>query len=661
MENIKKRHTAECIWRENPCDESFELLPTDSNVLKQELIENMTSWTGTDKDGFYVIPKLDPKSKQVLMKCIEPMHTVFSKQKGSASWTEYSHCCTLMLLSGSGWHLTTNQSLHFVQCQYCNKCVSLQSYESKKMMNILPENIHNVSYSTTNNSFLRAINEDDEVEVDDDGKEMELDSIGFNIGNLRRNRTDKMEADGDEEESDGPELDISSILSRELPLNDTDSVMHRLSKLGLRINNTVRRSLSCQIYETRTLQKQAHFSSAESVCSSGGGSPSSSTMTMSPSPPPIFGLTPIRSTFGGGHRASFGMASMGTSALNWPKMSVFNSTATSIVNSNGNSNTNSNVNSNVNSNTNSMTNSAVKSIGKKKKKKKKRKRSRMEMEQLDQVKEEETEIDALTNSASKDPKGAWSWPTDETPSRKKMKIESKHDTKSGTKSDVESNIKSDTKSDGKLQQKEDSKPQSQSNRKRKRRSRKRKSTELESDLFMNPIAEETAVPTKRRKIGNDSNSNSSSTSSVSSSVSTTLSISPSKSNSLDISSKSITGTPVRNKRKSRKRAFNEVFKDSIDEGGDGDSVQEQKDTVPSLVKPARKKKRARLERLDTPNVGAQMYFDPIKMHNAHCPFVKQFQYQKEKVAGYVYALRLMPKDVMYIKQIVEQQKEKENP
>merc|ERR1719242_1237194 len=115
------------------------------------------------------------------------------------------------------------------------------------------------------------------------------------------------------------------------------------------------------------------------------------------------------------------------------------------------------------------------------------------------------------------------------------------------------------------------------------------------------------------------------------------------------------GTPGGKKRKSRKRRFNDVFNHSIDEvidedDEDDDIVHEQKDAVPSLLKPIRSRKKMRL---DTPTVGTQLYFDPIKSHNAHCPFVRMHQSQKETVPGYVYALRLMPQDVMYIKQIVE--------
>merc|ERR1712083_913638 len=139
------------------------------------------------------------------------------------------------------------------------------------------------------------------------------------------------------------------------------------------------------------------------------------------------------------------------------------------------------------------------------------------------------------------------------------------------------------------------------------------------------------------------------------------------------------GTPNVNKRKSRKRAFGHAFGHSIDEGRecgiealdtkedeedeDDDLQREQKDTITSLLKPIRPKKRAKVQQkkhVDTPDVGAKLYFDPIHLHNGHCPFVRQHLYGKESVAGYVYALRLLPKDVMYIKQIVENHKKEGN-
>merc|ERR1712173_381084 len=131
-----------------------------------------------------------------------------------------------------------------------------------------------------------------------------------------------------------------------------------------------------------------------------------------------------------------------------------------------------------------------------------------------------------------------------------------------------------------------------------------------------------------------------------------------------------------NARRSRKRTFGDVFGHSIDEmvaeeaKGDSDGEDEdddlahlehleKRDAITSLVKPARKRKKAKLERMDTPAVGNQLYFDPIRSHNAHCPFVRLHQYQREELKGFVYALRLLPRDVMYIKGILERNKAKE--
>jgi len=214
----------------------------------------------------------------------------------------------------------------------------------------------------------------------------------------------------------------------------------------------------------------------------------------------------------------------------------------------------------------------------------------------------------------------------------------------------------------------------------KKKNRKRKSM----DSGPLPIAEEADHPTiKRRKIDQ------------SSSVSTTVSMSPSPGAVPPGSASTVREGIVRDapipskaatKRKSRKRGFKEVFLCNIDEdaeegghrgnggrdrkedgprdgGGDDDDDEdddlkhEGKDSVPSMVKAVRPKKRVRL---DTP-MSTQLFFDPIDLHCAHCPFRRMHGHRAESAPGYEHALRMLPMDVMYIKQMVEQHTKKETP
>mmetsp|Transcript_40157 Transcript_40157/g.65905 ORF Transcript_40157/g.65905 Transcript_40157/m.65905 type:complete len:193 (+) Transcript_40157:2-580(+) len=136
-------------------------------------------------------------------------------------------------------------------------------------------------------------------------------------------------------------------------------------------------------------------------------------------------------------------------------------------------------------------------------------------------------------------------------------------------------------------------------------------------------------------------------SAVVSSVSTTL--------SLPSSSSTTTTMPIA--RRNRKRTFNQL-KQERDDGdnendgdGDGDLVAELQDAPPRPLK------RVRLQRVDTPTVHAQSCFDPIRLHNEHCPFVTAYQYnqQLQCVPGWKYCVQLLPDSVVYLKQLIDEQ------
>merc|ERR1712087_1047664 len=67
-------------------------------------------------------------------------------------------------------------------------------------------------------------------------------------------------------------------------------------------------------------------------------------------------------------------------------------------------------------------------------------------------------------------------------------------------------------------------------------------------------------------------------------------------------------------------------------------------------------RRLKRRRLDTPTVAGRLYLDPMGAHAPHCPFVVQHTYVRGGVseAGYRYALRLLPRDIAYIRQLAEQ-------
>merc|ERR1712129_194986 len=158
-----------------------------------------------------------------------------------------------------------------------------------------------------------------------------------------------------------------------------------------------------------------------------------------------------------------------------------------------------------------------------------------------------------------------------------------------------------------------------------------------------------------------------------SSVSTTLSMSSSsrsarssRSSSLNLQSANINNHSKMgaNARRSRKRKFNDVFMGEIDEekaereeeDDEDDDLQSDKESA--LSGKSRSQRRPKRRRLDTPTVAGRLYLDPITAHAKHCPFVAQSVYVRGGVreAGYRYALRLLPRDIAYIRQLAEQNK-----
>mmetsp|Transcript_34820 Transcript_34820/g.30655 ORF Transcript_34820/g.30655 Transcript_34820/m.30655 type:complete len:473 (-) Transcript_34820:456-1874(-) len=324
LKNVENAHNPDCIWKNSPCDKSFELLPMDTNIMKQQLIENIKTWTQTDNNSFYIIPKIDPTAKKLMIEYIEP-----NGNNENNNWLNYSSCSDIMLLAGSGWYLSSlfkSNITPCVQCRYCNKCISLQSYDYKKMLSLLPENF---GKTNCNNSFLNAINEDSEHDQDEnkEEKKMQLD--------------DKVNHDDGDEEM---EEDISTILNRELPINDTDSVMNQLSKLGLKIDSNITREHHFQVYETKALQKQAHFNNDPNNNNSTNSSSITSTLSLSGSISPFrrsSGFGSFGSSFGSFGNCNNSMQMSGSQCMRWPKQSVFTqpnsrlmSTSSSLQNSN---------------------------------------------------------------------------------------------------------------------------------------------------------------------------------------------------------------------------------------------------------------------------------------------------------------------------------------
>ena len=600
LKNVRTAHTPECIWKNNPCDKSFEVLPMDTNTMKQQLIENIKTWTQTDNNSFYIVPKIDPTAKKLMIKSIEPMNKNKNKNKNKNNndWINHTLCCNIMLLSGCGWYLSPISPSSFtpyVQCRYCNKCVSLQSYDYKRMLSLLPENFGKPNF---NNSFLNAINEDSED--DEEEKEMQIDNDNNNNNNNNNN-------DNDEDEE--MEEDISTILNRELPINDTDSVMHRLSKLGLKIDSNIRRSHNFQIYETKSLQKQAHFNmdDNQSNHSSKSASSISSTLSLSSSPSMFnnnraFGT----SSFGS---SSFGSSSFGNNSISmscsqcmrWPKQSILTQSNSRLM---------------------SVSESASQSLPGSQKRNRKRRRNQMSMDPEEEVQEC---LDLpFENDENQQPK-------------KKQRVSNSFNVNQNNDKNDNENNKNDKDNNEK--------------KKMNRKARKRKT--MESDF-----EDQALMLNKRRRL--DSNTNS-----TVSSVSTTVSLPSSNDNTPNTNNNSNNNNNnkcIKNK-KSRKRKFDAVFgnNDDIDndeESDEDDDIKtENNDKIGDLYPSSRPTKRARL---DTPTVRSQIYFDPINLHNQHCPFLLQHKYQQNEVLGWNYCLKLLPKDIMYIKQLIDDQSKKTN-
>ena len=167
---------------------------------------------------------------------------------------------------------------------------------------------------------------------------------------------------------------------------------------------------------------------------------------------------------------------------------------------------------------------------------------------------------------------------------------------------------------------------------------------------------------KRRRVDNtDSNA---------SSVSTTVPLSSSGNGLSSSSSSKNYLTPIKqhSTKRSRKRKFNDVFMaDNQDNDNDNNVDREsdedidlKSDLTQKLMSNVSNNRPIKRARLDTPTVQTNAYFDPINLHNDHCPFVRQHTYQQNKIFGWKYCLKLLPKDIMYIKQLIDEQNKKSN-
>jgi len=539
LENIRRTHTSECIWKTTPCDASFELLPRDHAVLQQQLLFNLSSWTQPNGDGVFTVPTLDPRAKQLMTMQLKHKFSDTAESDSSNSWLRHPLCLSVMLLSGCGWRLSTNtvsnsaEQRCFVECRYCNKCVSLATYVCRTTHDLLPSDPS--TSHTRNNSFMAAINEQNES---DDENESDCEH--------------KMEVVADEVDADT--ATTASILTEALPIHDADSVMRRLSRLGLKIESTRQHNRHrFEIYETPSLQKQARFTD-------------SNTALTSPSTPARVGrgFGAVTSSFGSYRAAT-------SSAIRWPKMSVLTSPSRSAIAIEA-----------------SPLHSAAQSHSRKR-----RKRSRGEMEC-------DSDGEAMSDIGEGVP-------------RKKMKTASKS---------------SSLPPLGEERAVDETQSQRRSRRKRK----------LNESVEMDESVAAQHPQMKRRRIGGSERG---------SSVSTTVEMSPSVSRDSSVSNTNSNA----NSRRSRKRKLGDVMMGE----SDGDDEEDEDDDI---VRETSVAKRAKRRRLDTPTVAGRLYLDPISAHAPHCPFVTQSVYARGRAreAGYVYALRLLPRDIAYIRQLAEQQK-----
>eukprot|EP00483_Globobulimina_turgida_P008748 UN08766 len=104
-----------------------------------------------------------------------------------------------------------------------------------------------------------------------------------------------------------------------------------------------------------------------------------------------------------------------------------------------------------------------------------------------------------------------------------------------------------------------------------------------------------------------------------------------------------------NKRKSRKRKFDDVFV------SDKECKEDEDDDI--FTNNVRKQPQKRV-RLDSDRIQNLLYFDPINLHNDHCPFKTKNKYQENSacIFGWNYCLKLLPNDILFMKQIVQQSK-----
>ena len=143
----------------------------------------------------------------------------------SSSWLRHPLWLSVVLLSGCGWRLSATPLASYAEFRYCCKCLALATYACRATPELLPSNCSSLG--------CPAIYED---------KDKDMEVVG----------------DGDDED----EATTSSIacLALPLPMHDADSLMRRLSKLGLKIEATRQHNRHrFEIYETPALQKQARF------------------------------------------------------------------------------------------------------------------------------------------------------------------------------------------------------------------------------------------------------------------------------------------------------------------------------------------------------------------------------------------------------------------
>jgi len=221
-------HNVDCPWKENACDESFEYLPTNVSIMRKQFLENLKTWITTtgpsitvsntiqtphqsdDSNNFYNLPKMEPKIKQIILEWLSSKSD-FENDEELKVFLQFSNAVDVMCIAALGWFLkptthTCNSSL-FAQCQYCNHCIPLQSYEVIKFESYFP--------------------------IED------KENVQCNVGN----------------EDDFDVTSRSPLLT-----HDANSLAQCLSKLGLHLELT-NRFHNLNVYPTASLQQTAQFAS----------------------------------------------------------------------------------------------------------------------------------------------------------------------------------------------------------------------------------------------------------------------------------------------------------------------------------------------------------------------------------------------------------------